>query len=110
MLRFIGLPGAADPYVRIVTFDDKTILLFKEANEWSKIQKIIIDINAVDNGTHSVNTLHGKSLAWDLDTEGDRPEDLKLLSGYLKMRLPPPYEVVLESTHVHIEWDTHLGR
>jgi len=110
MLRFTGLPGTSNPYVTINIFDDKTILLFKEANEWSRINKITVDINAIDNGKHSANTFHGHSLAWDLDTDKDNPIDLVLLGKYLQMRLPPPYEIVLEDTHVHIEFDTHKGR
>lgn len=107
MLRFTGVPGSTDPYVRIAIFDYKTVMLLGTANDWSRINKKVVDINAIDNGVHGQHTLHGHSMAWDLDVDGEFPDDLSDLANYLKMRLPPPYEIVLEATHVHIEWDTH---
>ena len=107
MLRFTGVIGSS--FVMIELFDDKTITVLREANEWSRVARLTVDVNAIDNGSHGVNTFHGRSLAWDLDVVGEDAQDLVSLASYLQMRLPPPYEVVLESTHVHIEFDTHKG-
>jgi hypothetical protein len=110
MLRFMGLPGTPDPYVKIAVFDYRTYQLFETADRWSVIYEKVVDINAVDNGKHSATTLHGFSLAWDLDVDKDIKADLVSLAEYLKMRLPPPYEIVIEADHVHVEWDTHKGK
>jgi hypothetical protein len=110
MLRFVGLPGTPDPYVKIARFDYRTWMLLELANDWSYMNKEIVDINAIDNGTHGANSFHGFSLAWDLDVDGDHATDLTKLADYLRMKLPPPYEVIVESDHVHVEWDTHKGR
>ncbi len=110
MLRFIGLPGTPDPYVTIQRWDQLTARLFETANQWSQANGKTVDINAIDNGTHSPTTFHGRSLAWDLDVDGDHINNLSSLAAWLKMLLPPPYQVVLEHTHVHVEWDTGMGR
>jgi hypothetical protein len=110
MLIFKGLPGTTDPYVKIMLFNSPTIQLFELLDKWSLISKKNVIINAIDNGTHGPNTLHGLSLAWDLGIEGHQLMDFQLLGGFLKVRLPLPYEIVIESDHVHVEWDTHRGR
>ena len=110
MLIFRGLPGAKDPYVKIQIFDHKTVLLLETANAWSFNSRKAVTINAIDNGQHgeggAVFTFHGLSLAWDLGVSNGSISDLDLLGDYLKMRLPSPYQVLVESDHVHIEWDT----
>jgi len=110
MLRFIGLPGSADPYVKIATFDFRSSLVLEAADRWSHFNEKIVNVNAIDNGTHGANTLHGMSLAWDFGVEGHTRENFESLANFLKVRLPPPYEVIVESDHVHVEWDTHQGR
>jgi hypothetical protein len=114
MLIFRGLPGASDPYVKVVSYDDKTSMLLKTASIWSTLNKKSVLVNAIDNGQHgesgTVFTFHGLSLAWDLGVITGLKSDLDMLGDYLKVRLPPPYQVLVESDHVHIEWDTGLGR
>ena len=99
MIRF-------EPNVRIVNFSEQLARIFHLASGWAAIAGIGVVVNSVDDGTHSDLTLHGFSLAADLDTEGDRAEHLPLLHGYLARHLPAPFDVLLEATHVHVEYDT----
>lgn len=121
MLRFVGLPkplvidrvtvepaeilAAARP-VEITCFNDRLSTVLCSASIWSLRAGVTVDVNAIDNGEHGSGTLHGDSKALDLDTEGDRRGDLAALHRWLSRDLPPGYDVVLEDTHVHIEWDT----
>jgi len=110
MLRFTGVPGSDDPYVRIDSLNEQTVTVLRVANEFSQRWSLTVDVNAVDNGRHSAGTLHGASLAWDLDVRGEDEEDLRRLATWLGAYLSPTYEVVLEATHVHVEFDSHRPR
>lgn len=100
MLRF-------EPNVRIVSFTEQLARVFHLAGNWAAISGIGVVVNSVDDGKHSTGTLHGFSLAADLDTEGDQAVHLSHLHGYLARHLPAPFDVLLEPTHVHVEYDTH---
>lgn len=99
MLRF-------EPTVRIIYFSEQLARVFHLASVWALVSGVTVVVNSVDDGKHGAVTLHGFSLAPDLDTEGDRPEHLPELHGYLARHLPQPFDVVLEATHVHVEYDT----
>lgn len=100
MLRF-------KPEVRIEFFDDRAGLVLHYASVWSLSTKIDVEVNSGKDSTHTAGSLHPHDLAWDLDTDGDKPEHLPLLARYLANRLPAGYDVVLEVDHVHVEFDTH---
>jgi len=114
MLVFRGLPGTPDPYVKINVFDFRTHDLLEELSNWSQLTGTSVNINAIDNGTHGDGgtkfTFHGKSLAWDVSPTTTYGQEYASLAKHLQMRLPPPYQVVIEKDHIHIEWDTVLGR
>jgi hypothetical protein len=99
-----------DPFVRILSFNEHTIRVLHNADLWSNGSGKMVDVNAIDNGKHSSGSLHGSSLAWDLDVNEDKSEDLQSLARWLGKRLDPSYEIIVEPTHVHIEWDTHRGK
>jgi hypothetical protein len=103
MLRF-------EPTVRIVYFSEPLSKTLHLASVWALVSRLGVVVNSIDDLQHGVGTLHGFSLALDLDTEGDRPEDLPKLHGYLARHLPPGFDVLLEKDHVHVEWDTHRPR
>lgn len=100
MLRF-------EPTVRIVNFTEQLSRILHLVSAWSFVARIDVVVNSVDDGAHNRGSLHGYSLAIDLDTEGDRAEHLPILHGYLARHLPPGFDVVLEPSHVHVEWDTN---
>ncbi len=101
MIRFIAQPSGP---VFIREFTPETTILFIVADRWSRGAGVAIDVNAIDNGAHGPGTLHGQSRAWDLDTQGDKPEHLVDLWRYLRALLPPGFDVVREKDHVHVEW------
>ena len=114
MLIFKGLPGTADPFVKIGDYNCKTNRILKMANAWSQANNKSVTINAIDNGTHGINgtvfTFHGLSLAWDFGVVNGVKADFESLGKYLQMRLYAPFQIIIESTHVHVEWDTGKGR
>jgi len=88
-------------------FRSELAVVLHHASVWSMLAGVHVDVNALDDKQHGAGTLHGFGLAVDLDTAGDRPIDLARLYGYLARVLLPGYDVVLESDHVHVEWDAH---
>jgi hypothetical protein len=93
--------------VRIVHFTEQLALVLRYAANWAAITKVGVEVNAIDDSEHTASTLHGWSLAIDLDTAGDVIADLERLHGYLARHLPVPFEVLLETDHIHVEWDVH---
>jgi hypothetical protein len=104
MLRF-------KPEVRIVHFTAQLHEVLALATLWSLIVRVDVEVNSIDDGApiHMSGSLHGKSLAVDLDTVGDKPADTAALGERMRVSLPPQYDVVFEGDHVHIEWDAHRG-
>ena len=100
MLRF-------KPEVRIGYFDERAGLVFQHASVWSLRTGVDVEINSANDSTHGAASLHPRDLAWDLDTAGDKPEDLPRLGRFLADRLPAGFEVVIEGDHVHVEFDMH---
>jgi hypothetical protein len=103
MLRF-------EPTVRIVYLTEQLARALHFASVWALVSQIPVVVNSIDDRQHGPGTLHGFSLALDLDTEGDRPDDLRPLYGYLARHLPEGFEVLLERDHVHVEWDMHRAK
>ena len=100
MLRF-------QPNVRIGYFSPQAGAVLEAASRWSLGSGVDVDVNHAADGEHSPTSLHPFDCAWDLDTAGDRRADTESLYNYLRVWLPAGYDVVLEGTHVHVEWDTH---
>lgn len=95
------------PEVRIRRFRRELADVLEEASYWSLVERVDVEINSVDDSApdRSATTLHGSSLAVDLDTAGDKATDTRALADHLRRTLPPGYDVILESDHVHVEWD-----
>lgn len=70
-------------------------------------------ITSANDGTHMQGSLHYTGLAVDLRTRDLAPATIALLAAKLRARLNGnentnlPYQVVLETTHVHVEYDPH---
>jgi len=81
------------------------------ASMWSEQSRIDVEINSINDGDtiHQKDSLHGYDLAVDLDTVGDKHDDLVRLWLYLRRVLDPQYDVVNEGDHVHVEWDARRG-
>lgn len=100
MMRF-------EPDFRLHVLHLELALVLHHASLWSLLTRIDVVVNHGADGTHKPGSLHGWNLALDLDTEGDRVSNTEHLAGYLARMLGPGYDVVLEPTHVHVEWDAH---
>lgn len=98
MLRF-------QPGVQVKYYNSRLTPIFEYASAWGLRERTYVDVNAIDDKTHGAQTLHGFSLAVDLDTDGHRAADLKSLHGWLSRYLALEYDVVLEADHVHVEFD-----
>lgn len=100
MLRF-------EPNFRLPLLHMEIALVLHHASTWGAIQRVDLVVNHGGDGAHGDGSLHPWGLALDLDTEGDRFEHVEQLAGYLARILPGSYDVVLERTHVHVEFDPH---
>jgi hypothetical protein len=97
------------PEVRIGFFDERLARVLEVAALWSSRARIDVEINSVNDGpgVHLPNSLHYQDLAIDLDTVGDKQPDTQALAEWLRVQLPPGYDVLFEANHVHVEWDAH---
>jgi hypothetical protein len=62
-------------------------------------------ITSCSDGKHGPNSLHYKGRALDLRTSNLRPEQVHPVFITLKEALGESFDTVLESDHIHLEWD-----
>jgi len=95
--------------VRIIDLPWQLVAVLRLAALWSLRSRIHVEINSIDDGAgvHMGGSLHGLSLAVDLDTVGDKNPDIEQLAEFLRRTLDPQYDLVFEGDHVHVEWDAH---
>ena len=93
--------------VRILRFRAPLAVMFDVAADWSDLVGVDVVVNSIDDGTHSLGTLHGRSLAADFDTAGDVGADLEHLYEHFRIYTPLGFDVIHEGDHVHVEWDVH---
>jgi len=60
--------------------------------------------SAVD-GVHSPTSLHYRGLALDFRTRTVPADERQALRDAIAKALGPDFDVVLESDHLHVEWD-----
>lgn len=97
------------PEVRVYAFTPQLTCVLALAAHWSLRTRVGVEVNSIDDGAPGRvgDTLHGYSLAIDLDTVGDKLPDLQDLAEFLRRTLDPQYDLVWEGNHVHVEWDVH---
>lgn len=61
------------------------------------------------NGSHSRNSLHYAGLAIDLWWQGVRGPGGKTISDKVREDLGPQYDVIYETSHLHIEYQPKKG-
>ena len=105
MIRF-----KAEVRIRYCTQQLCTVLGLVAA--WSSVERVEVEVNSIDDGpnVHMPGSLHGFGLAIDLDTVSEKPDELERLADFLRRALEPQYDVLMEGTHVHVEWDVHRGK
>lgn len=62
-------------------------------------------VTSARDGEHSANSLHYKGKAIDLRTKDLQRGVASLYAAELQRILGSDYDVVLESTHIHVEYD-----
>jgi len=62
-------------------------------------------ITSCSDGQHSRGSRHYIGLAFDLRTRNLNDEQKEALYGMIKECLTNQYDVVLEKTHIHVEYD-----
>jgi len=95
--------------VRITYLTEQLADVLQLASLWSLRTRIDVEVNSIDDGAAGrlADTLHGCSLAIDLDTVGDKQPETQQLAEFLRRALDPQYDLVWEGNHVHVEWDAH---
>lgn len=61
-------------------------------------------ITSGTDGVHSAGSVHYYGYAVDVRTRDDAPAVVDGMARDLQRRLGPRYQVVVEPTHVHVEW------
>lgn len=100
MLRF-------EPGIFCRNFRLEVALVLHHAAAWATLARIGVTVNSLGDRRHGPKSQHPYDLAVDLDTDGDKPDHLKLLGEYLSRVLSAEYDVIVEADHVHVEWDNH---
>lgn len=91
--------------VRISGISPEAVLAVIVANSvFSEIKKDCV-ITSVTDGDHMEGSLHHAGFAFDLRTRHLEPEERILSVKKLRERLGPAFDVLLEDTHIHVEYD-----
>lgn len=78
-------------------------LMFADAI-WQEYGQELVVTSALD-GVHSSSSLHYYGLALDFRTHYFSPEEALAVSADLRKVLGDDFDVVLHSTHIHVEYD-----
>lgn len=78
------------------------IITLMEAGDY--IGKTMVITSAAD-GKHRPDSLHYKNRALDIRTKHLTKGEIEKLLDFLKKKLGQDYDVILEETHIHIEYD-----
>jgi len=80
------------------------LLAIQEAREVYRDLDAELIITSLLDGKHMVGSLHYKGLAVDLRTRHLSSNDRMLAAARIRLALGPEYDVVLEKTHIHVEF------
>jgi len=76
----------------------------------SAIERVMEDtgeytVTSICDGTHSAHSLHYVGLAADIRSRHIPADKIQAIAGELRVALGKGYDVVVENTHLHIEYD-----
>jgi hypothetical protein len=95
------------PTVRIGYFNSAMQRVLELASiHGLRITKNVV-VFSMNDLQHNPGSLHPLDCAVDLDVLGNDVNDLKALYEFLRVQLPPGYDVIFEGNHVHVEFDAH---
>ncbi len=64
-----------------------------------------LTVTAVLDGQHMTGSLHYSGCAADLRTRGIAPEKVQGIAAAMRSQLGAEFDVVVESDHIHLEFD-----
>ena len=91
--------------VKAAGLQPEILLAIVEAREIFRDLGADLVITSLLDGTHMPKSLHYKGLAVDLRTRHLTKNQRTKARDRLHVALGPEYDVVLESTHIHVEYD-----
>jgi hypothetical protein len=62
-------------------------------------------LTSVCDGKHSQRSLHYKGMAFDVRTRDVPEDDQDSIVDLIRANLPKDWDIVLETTHLHVEYD-----
>ena len=71
---------------------------------WEAHDQELVVTSGLD-GVHSAGSLHYYGLALDFRTKYFRPGEKNLVADELRQALQGDYDVVVENSHIHVEYD-----
>jgi hypothetical protein len=83
-------------------------VLIAAEDVWRDLGRQEVVITSALDGCHSAASLHPYGRAVDLRTRVLRGIDVALAVDMLRERLGDDYDVVLEPTHIHVEYDPEV--
>ena len=93
-------PGVSMRGVRL-----EIVFAMAEARAWCERLGLVFTVTSCIEGNHSKNSLHYSGLAFDMRTRDMTPAQKTACRLSLAEALGEQYDVVLESSHLHIEFD-----
>jgi hypothetical protein len=93
------------PRVKASGLKPEILLAIQEAREVYRDFGTPLVITSLLDGRHSATSLHYEGLAVDLRTQNLDARVRALVAERIGKALGPEYDVVLESDHIHVEYD-----
>lgn len=85
------------------------VLAMQVANDIFAGERCEMTITSVLDGEHSRNSLHYAGCAFDVRTRGIHGSTVNRIEATLRGALTVDFDVVLESTHLHIEYQPRFA-
>jgi len=87
----------------------QVVLALIIVNEVYNSYGVDLVITSANDSIHSRGSLHYSGNAVDLRTRTLREEDRPTVAEEIQRRLNKDFDVVLESDHIHLEWQPKYG-
>jgi len=82
-------------------------VLIHASRVWAKHGKELV-VTCGLNGAHSAGSLHYYGLALDFRTRYFDQNKVKYIAGELRSILGADYDVIVHSSHIHVEYDPDI--
>lgn len=91
--------------VRVSGIQQETVLGIMICHQVFTEEKQKFTVTSVVDGTHKPGSFHYSGLAFDLRTYDLRGIGVLSMAQKLRDRLPSEYQIIVESDHIHVEFD-----